>query len=195
MGFFKSMRRSNSGITLIEILITMTIATVLMSIAIPSYKSLTSYNRIVSQTNSLVAAIHLARSEAIKRGVPVTVCKRINGQCDRTEAGWQAGWLVFMDANGNGLRNSGDTIIKQVDALSGSMTISGSSGAENRITFSRFGAAPGHTGTLTLCGSENNPSRANAINLSATGRISLATDSDDEDRIVENTDGENISCS
>lgn len=185
----------STGITLIELLISVVILMLLASVAIPSYQSLAAHNRIVSQTNNLVAAIHLARSEAIKRGTPVTICKRAAGRCDTTSAGWEEGFIVFSDMNQNGQRNSGETTILQSDPMAGEFRITGDGGVEKQITFNRFGGSPGSSGTLTICGSETNPVNANAINLSPAGRISLAEDGTDSDRIVENIDGDNISCS
>lgn len=189
------MKSRNIGITLIELLISMAIIVVMTTVAIPSYQSLTAHNRIVSQTNQLVAAIRLARSEAIKRGTPVTICKRSNYQCDTSTDGWEKGVLVIADANGNGKKNAGDFVIYTSEPLTGNFSIQGDAGVSSRITFNRFGGAQGFSGTLTVCGDGSSPAHANAILISPTGRISLGEDGADADSIVENMGGDNISCS
>src|SRR3989344_4698731 len=57
----------NSGFTLIELIITLTIAGILMAVAVPGLKNFVSSNRLTAQINDLIADINLARSEAIKR--------------------------------------------------------------------------------------------------------------------------------
>ncbi len=182
------------GITLIEVLLTLVIAAVLMSIAIPSYKTLSTRNQVVAQSNQLVAAMHLARSEAIKRGLPITLCKGVGNRCVTSGPGWEQGWLVFVDDNANGQRNRGEIVIQKWPESTAKVTIQGSAQVAKRITFNRFGAATGTAGTLTVCGADGNPSHASGINVGTTGRITRAVDGDDADRIVEDAAGNNVSC-
>ena len=60
----------------------------------------------------ILAALHLARSEAIKRAMRVTLCKTSSAaaatpSCD-TAASWQQGWLVFVDGDTRGVVDGGD---------------------------------------------------------------------------------------
>jgi type IV fimbrial biogenesis protein FimT len=86
---------SASGFTLVELIITLTIAGILTAIAVPTFNSVISNNRLTAYSNEFVTALNLARSEAIKRGTQITI-KR-NGP---TTKEWQYGWDVFVDIAG-----------------------------------------------------------------------------------------------
>jgi type IV fimbrial biogenesis protein FimT len=95
-----------AGFTLIELLVTMTIAAILLAIAVPSFNSSIASARASDGANSLLGALELARSEAVRRGVTVSVC-RVTAvpatACNNTAAGsflvgdWAAGWMIFAD--------------------------------------------------------------------------------------------------
>ncbi len=87
------------GFTLIELLMTVALMAILLSIAAPSMGDLVRDNRASSQTNQLVTTLNLARSEAVKRGAIVTVCRSTDSQSCDEDADWSTGWIVFQDAN------------------------------------------------------------------------------------------------
>jgi type IV fimbrial biogenesis protein FimT len=112
-----------SGVTLVELIITIAVAAILLSLATPGLRSFIASNSVAGLTNELTAALNLARSEAIKRGKTVTICKSSNvtaavttsaPACDSSAtATWPDGWLVFLDAGTRGTRDgSEDTILK-----------------------------------------------------------------------------------
>jgi type IV fimbrial biogenesis protein FimT len=91
------------GFTLIELLITLTVVTVLLATAVPYMGNFAKNNRLITQTNDLVLAIQLARSEAVKRGINTVICPSTDqSSCSGNAADWQTGWLVFSDTNLNG---------------------------------------------------------------------------------------------
>lgn len=92
------------GFSLIELLITMAVAAVLLAIAVPSLAAMIRNNRLAAGANELVAALQLARAEAVKRGRPVTLCSSNDGSaCVNATSGWAARqWLVFQDAASSG---------------------------------------------------------------------------------------------
>lgn len=95
---------NHGGFTLMELVITLTIASILAVAAIPSFKSFVLDNRLTAQTNDLVADLAFARSEAIKRGRNVTVCVREAGAntCNVTAPVWHSNRLVWVDENNDG---------------------------------------------------------------------------------------------
>lgn len=96
--------RAVRGFTLIEAMVTLTVAAVLASVAIPSFVSLAQRFHLNSVSSSLSASLQWARSEAIKANVDVIVCaSNAAGTNCTTSANWSAnGWLVCYDANADG---------------------------------------------------------------------------------------------
>lgn len=99
------MKKQYSGFTLIELIVTVSIVAILVSIAAPSFRTMLENNRASAATNEFVSALLLARSEALKRRNNVSICTSIdqntcagNGVTDFT-----SGWIVFQDCNANGI--------------------------------------------------------------------------------------------
>lgn len=91
------------GFTLIELIVTIAVMIILVSIALPSFMGFIQANRLTAQTNDLVTVLNYARSEAIKRGVRVTLCSSNNGTSCLGSTTWDTGWIAFIDTNGDGL--------------------------------------------------------------------------------------------
>lgn len=93
-----------AGVMLIELVVTLSVAVILMSIAVPSFQGVMRTNRIAALTNELSTALQYARSEAVTRGRTVKVCKSANviassPICSTSASvNWQDGWLV-QDGN------------------------------------------------------------------------------------------------
>lgn len=91
------MNRKN-GFTLIEMLIAIVVLTVILALGVPSFMEFIKNNRVTAQANSLVLAIQMARSEAVKRVSATVVCSAnadYSGCANSTT--WTSGWLVFTD--------------------------------------------------------------------------------------------------
>lgn len=112
-----------SGITLLELLVTLFIAGILLGIGIPSMVEFQRNARIITVANDMVAAISVARAEAVKRRAPVTLCPTDDtaAAAPACVAGAIAGWVVFADDNdgngdglpdGNGTIDAGEDIIR-----------------------------------------------------------------------------------
>lgn len=126
--------RQLHGFTLVELVVTLAIAAILVTVAIPGFGNLIRDNRLIAGTNQLVATLALARSEAVKRGAAVSICASNNGTgCTSTD--WNDGWLVFSDAGTAGTVDGGDTVLRVQEALRSDLQISVSGDP-----FVRFGA-------------------------------------------------------
>lgn len=101
----KTPKTKNKGFTLIELMVTVSIAAILLSIAVPSFKTMFKNNRITAGTNEFVAALILARSEALKRNNNVSVCSSSDQQTCSGNADFATGWIVFMDCDQDGTVN------------------------------------------------------------------------------------------
>ena len=159
------------GFTLLELMSTVSIVAVLTTTAIPSFNDLVQRNRITTEINTFVAHLHYARSEAVKRGVRVVVCRSADElNCSRTE-GWHKGWITFADSNANRERNAGESLLRVEAGEENGIIIT--SGRRRRVVYQATGFSPGTNGTYTFCDPKH-PEWAKAVILSNTGRIRLS---------------------
>ena len=172
-------RPGQRGLTLIELLTTISIMVILLMLVAPSYHDVFLNTKLTNQANDFVSSLILARSEAIKGSVRVTVCKSSNGTACQTTGTWEAGWLVFRDTNGNGSLDAGESVIQRGDPLNTGFRLVGSTEVGNYVSYTSIGVprlANGNvqSGTLTLC--RANPSvgsQGRRILIDATGRVSV----------------------
>jgi type IV fimbrial biogenesis protein FimT len=177
--------RYNSGYTLMELMVTITIAGILLSIAIPNFTSVISSNRLTTYANELVTALNFARSEAIKRGQYVVVSK--------TGTNWEDGWNVFVDYDvSNAFNDDGDATICEAtedcllriyDVLPDGYTLRSGSTYACWIAYTPTGLSKGSgsackgglaNDTFRLCnGTDKTVSRA--ITVNSVGRVRVST--------------------
>lgn len=85
--------------TLVELMVALAVLGILLSVAIPSFQGFIRNNRLTSVANELASAFSLARSEAVRRGQQVTVCKAdTNAETPACGGGaeWHDGWLITV---------------------------------------------------------------------------------------------------
>lgn len=148
----------NSGFTLLELMIVITLAAIITAIGIPSFQNTVANQRRTAAVNELALAFNLARSEAIKRVRYVTICKSIDGAtCGGPVVEWEDGWIIFANADNAtpGTVDVGDEIIRAHPGLNGSQTLRRTGVVDGFVSFRPSGtlgtAAVNFTGTLTLC--------------------------------------------
>jgi type IV fimbrial biogenesis protein FimT len=145
-------KRDASGFTMIELIITMLIVAILLAIGVPSFKYVTASNRISTEVNALLGDMQFARSEAVKEGLPVTVCTSNNATSANPTCGggnaWQGGWIVFLDSNDNQTVDPGEVVIRTQPAFSSTDTFVPAAGNFTYITFNREGYATTNNVTI-----------------------------------------------
>lgn len=117
------MKKRNRGFTLLELMVVVVIAALLLGIGIPAMGNFIRNARMTASANDLLAAMHLARSESIKRKSATTVCASSNpldaaAGCLTAGAGSRLlnennGWIVFVDADADASRDAGEEVIHQ----------------------------------------------------------------------------------
>lgn len=159
------------GFTLLELISSISITAVLTTTAIPAFSGLLQRNRITTEINTFVSHLHYARSEAVKRGERVVICRSADGQnCARTE-GWHKGWITFADNNANRELDAGESLLRVEAGEENGILIT--SGRRRRVVYQSTGFSPGTNGTYTFCDPEY-PDLAKAVILSNTGRPRLS---------------------
>ncbi|HEX7048558.1 MAG TPA: GspH/FimT family pseudopilin [Gammaproteobacteria bacterium] len=178
--------RKDSGFTLIELIVTISVAAILVGIGIPSMTDLMKTNRRASAVNSLVSQMQLARSTAASRGVAVSLCHSSNASsCSGQEdPDWAQGWVLFIDNNqdgnpdatdGNGNMDAGETLVSTGAARNGVTMPS------NRTSFAfNPGFQLGTAGTVAVCVDKENVN-ARWIAVGTTGRPRLSKDRETDD--------------
>ncbi len=156
------------GFTLVEMMITIAISAILLSIAVPSFQHLMTNNRVGTQASDLMTDFALARSEAVKRGVKVSICASSSGTAC-TASAWAAGRVIFTDTGVAGLLDGSDTILRVGGPVKGGLTLASSPLAiSHHVQYSPTGRVAS-SGTFTLCKAGY---KGRIISIGNTGRVS-----------------------
>lgn len=160
------------GLSLIELMVTMTVILILALAGGPPMADLLRNNRLTAQSNALNAALTRARGEAVARRGWVTLCSSTDAaNCRTTSQGqWESGWIVFADTNGNGARVTAELLLAAQGVLPTGMTLR-TTGFAN-AGFVRFEARgqPDSAGTFILCDARG-AIRARTVALNAVGKV------------------------
>ena len=168
--------KTNKGFTLIELMVTLVVVAILLTVAIPSFRSIVQNNRAITQANELITAINLTRSEAIKRGRSIFICGSTDqATCDTNN--WALGWIVVEDTDANGSYTSGgDTNVLRVwNAMPTGTTLT-NSGSVTTIRYLSSGLTDlAATNTFTLTISDCTGNNGRTITVLTTGRPNVSS--------------------
>lgn len=170
--------KPDKGFTLLELMIVLLISGILIAVGIPNMLNIVRANRLTSQANDLMTSIAMARSEAIKRGVPVNVCRSAEGATPNCGgAAWDQGWAVFADTNGNDAFNAGEPILLVRGPITGNNTIAASNNIANRVRFTAQGVVgAGGIGNFLITDAAGAAKGTRLICLAMTGRARVFGD-------------------
>jgi type IV fimbrial biogenesis protein FimT len=129
------MRLRHAGFTLVELMVTVTVSVVLIAIAAPSFGTLLVKRSVQVAADNLVSDLRFARSEAIKLSRTVSVCSATTSTACSAGASWKDGWIVFVDADGDGSLDAGEQVLRVQDALSSIASMSSASPGSDRSFF------------------------------------------------------------
>jgi type IV fimbrial biogenesis protein FimT len=130
--------------------------------------------RMTAQVNHLMAHLNLARSESIKRGTAVTLCKTEDSASCATGSAWHSGWIIFVDPNANHHIDDGETILiieQPLDAVT--LDFAGALNHDRYVTYKPAGMVEPN-GTFTFCDNRG-ANKAKAVILLGTGRPRVST--------------------
>ena len=185
-------KHKHSGFTLIELMITLAIVGILLTVGVPSLKTFMQGNQLIASTNELISALHVARSEAIKLNSRVSICESSNGTSCSTTGSWKNGWIVFVDFDGNLVNIGSSCIAINTDCLlrvhaaynDPLLSMSGLDSNKNPITSFTFTArgmpkdisGVSESGVFSICSfdASDNVIGSRAVVLSLSGRVRVS---------------------
>lgn len=166
------------GFSLIELLVTITLIAIAISIGVPGYQSLISSNRLTASINQLRGALALTRSEAVHRNQHVAICHSLDGsQCSR-RGNWSDGWIIFVDKNRDKFIDETDEIINIYQTINKSVSINYRAFGSRHYVVYRPSGFTLTNGTFTVC-SPKNTTLKKALILTKSGRVRLSKVQDD----------------
>lgn len=115
------------GFSLMELLVILSVITLLVTVAVPNYQSIKAYFDIQGSSRQLVSLVAAARANAIRLGQSVVMCRRVSheqslcaGSQINSAGNWSAGWLLFADIDDNQQFDGTDRLLKEgLNAASG----------------------------------------------------------------------------
>ena len=166
------------GYTLIELMTTLAVAAVLISVAMPGMHSFRLNSQLTGTANELISAMHLARNTAITTNTRVTLCASSNGDNCESVA-WDEGWIAFVDRDSDQNVDADETVLRTGLGDDG-LSIS-SSQFPSFLMFRPNGrvmrdAVNQNSGQFNIC-DDRGASHAKAVILDLSGRPRVA-DSD-----------------
>ncbi len=174
------------GATFLELMIVVLLVGVITSIAAPTFGNLIITTKISQATSALHASLLFARSEALKRGRNVVICRSVNPSAIAPScatapgAGWGQGWIIYVDEDENKKFTNADILIRMQDAIfskeaQGNIT---SSPSRNYISYNPTGQTFGSFIRFTIRRPENdtNTSHDKFICIASGGRARVDND-------------------
>ena len=86
--------RTQRGLTLVELMVTLAVLAILVTVGVPQFQSVIQGNRAISSANELLGTLQLARSESVKRGRDVLICPSSDQDTCTGNTDWSVGWIV-----------------------------------------------------------------------------------------------------
>ncbi|TMH37617.1 MAG: prepilin-type N-terminal cleavage/methylation domain-containing protein [Betaproteobacteria bacterium] len=149
------------GFSLIEVLAALGLFGVLLALGTPAYSNWIATQQLANHANYLAETLQRARSEAIKHGYRVNVCKtRDRSQC--TDHGdWTSGWLMYVDENHNGQLDDDELILHREFAAPDGISVQGNRPIADYVSYTSLGHARLlngglQMGTFVVCKSGQN---------------------------------------
>ncbi len=161
------LRADARGVTLMELLIALTLVAIVLGFGAPSFREIALNAHRAEQVNGLVRTLHLARSTAITRALPVVICKSGGGtQCATDASPWSAGWITFAnrDRDSPPRIDAGEAVLATQSRVERVVVRAN----RNAVTYWPFALA-GTTVSFVFC-DERGARAARAIIVSQTGR-------------------------
>ncbi|MBM0105164.1 GspH/FimT family pseudopilin [Steroidobacter sp. S1-65] len=180
-----------AGFTLLELMITVTVAAILLGIGVPAFSDIIRNNRLTAGSNDLLHSTQRARSEAVKRQTTVAVCATANAEEEQPSCsnGAFSQWVVFVDSDGDWMIDDEEEVLERHGALPASVTVRNDNGGIVSYAANGFPTPPpaggvSPTRNVVICDSRGNQqigtnSTARAMLIEGTGRTRVSRNFDE----------------
>jgi type IV fimbrial biogenesis protein FimT len=145
-----SRRSCAHGLTLLELLTALAIATSLLLLAVPSYRAWVADLEIRDRIEALVVTMNFARAEAIKRQTRVALCSSPDGARCAAGGRWEDGWIIFADVDDDGERDADETVLRVEPRARPGITIRGNKPVSQYVSWTSYGHARMTNGALQM---------------------------------------------
>lgn len=180
-------KKCQRGVTLVEMLITLAIAAILLTLVAPNVQSILTKNKISAEINELSGLLQFARYTAIDEQTMTVVCP--SSDFATCSSDWNSPKMVFIDDNGNRARDASEGLLLTTQSISSTnkMTATG-----NVIEFLDAGGAQTAV-NIKLCPNSKDAKFGRALFVSLQGRTRISIDSNN-DGIHEDHSSSNLNC-
>ena len=169
-------KRDQQGFTALELIVTMAIITVLLTMGVPAFENYGWNLRMKTAMDQLQTDLNLARGQAISQNSQTVICPASDGNDCSGQSVWQGGWIVFTDLNGDRHRQDSEPLHRLAGAVR--MLNINSSRSRSFLRFFPNGSAPGSNISILFC-DKRGAAQAGTITVSNSGRIRMQTNGSD----------------
>lgn len=138
------------GFSLVELVVTLVIFGALLAIAPTAYQDWIASQQLANHAHFLADTLDIARSEAIKHGYRVNVCKSIDRRQCTTRGGWESGWIMYVDENHDGEIDSDEQVLRREGAAPDGITVQANHPVANYVSYTSLGHARLLSGALQM---------------------------------------------
>ncbi|WP_339723735.1 GspH/FimT family pseudopilin [uncultured Paraglaciecola sp.] len=179
--------KQQKGVTLVELMVTVSIVAIILAFVAPSIQSILIKNRIVAEINEISSIIQYARHHAIDEQTQIVVCPSADYSVCSED--WNNPKIVFIDDDEDDIRGADEELLASVSATSATTLMTNTT---DIIKFSETGEVNLATEIL-LCHKDKAAKYARSLSVTLQGRVKMSTDSDN-DGVNENAAGTALSC-
>lgn len=177
----KLIRTAQQGFTLIELMVTLTVAGILIGVAVPSFQGFIKRNQAESLQSQVASAVATARTEAASRNTFISICASDDGEdCG---GDWNNGWIVFENPNKDTSRDTDEMLVATFEnTSSSSFDVAEGQDISNKLdqlTFNQQGFLVGENSVLvTICNAQKEAAYVRGLFVNASGLVVKTKDND-----------------